>query len=554
MEDLKLMVRKQGDNKEWVEITVNHSKTTKEVKDLINAMMAIPPESQKLLCMGKWLKDEQTLQAQGVKTGSKVLISITNYATKEQQQQLKAEVAEVNKINKLAEAAEHLAKRNADSFDDQPRFELMDQNGRPVNISNTDAEGLTVGMALQEKGKAMVRQGKFKEALEILTEADKAFSRCSNTILQSIDNYGLLCIDICWAYFKLKDLSVLKDAEWRLTKARECLERAHGKKLERVVAIKGVAGMELVLYIRLDLLEGIAAFYNNRYTTAREKFANAEQKMQLLRINTDDMTSLMSMGFSEKESRLGLRGTGGNVERATTLILKQREERIQREEEDRKRRNEERERRKYGKTAAGLWVDVQLVKNIVGMGFEKGLVAEALRQTDNNQEMALNLLTTSPELLTVKENKKRKTSTDYTEQVQALVAMGFTPSIALGTIRETNGDLDKAIENCLSGKGVEAIEEKPAENTPLDPQQQEILNQPLIPENFLPVGNNSPPSEKADEMQIDPLKKEKEEEMQQAEDELIKDFDNNEDAYLDVSLEEEESTLLEFNSLLSAML
>ncbi len=49
--------------------------------------------------------------------------------------------------------------------------------------------------------------------------------------------------------------------------------------------------MELVLYIRLELLEGVAAFYNNRLTTAREKFANAEQKLQCMWYASDNVCS-----------------------------------------------------------------------------------------------------------------------------------------------------------------------------------------------------------------------------------------------------------------------
>ncbi len=139
----------------------------------------------------------------------------------------------VTKVSKLTEAAEHMAKRTNDDYSDQPRFELLDQNGRRLSLSSTDEEGLKVGMALHEKGKAMIKKGQFKEAVEILIEADRGFSKCSSTILSMVDNYGLLCLDISWAYFQLKDLSVLKDAVWRLAKARECLEKAYGKRMER---------------------------------------------------------------------------------------------------------------------------------------------------------------------------------------------------------------------------------------------------------------------------------------------------------------------------------
>jgi len=175
--------------------------------------------------------------------------------------------------------------------------------------------------------------------------------------------------------------------------------------------------------------------------------------------------------------------------------------------------------------------------------------------------MALNLITTSPELLTVAlKSKKRKPDNDYNEQVQVLTGMGFSRSIALGTLMETNGNLDKAIENCISGKGIEAqIDEEPLVTNPepstpvsinLDPQQQ-LMTQSLIPENIVQVGNL--PEISNVPMEIDPIQQEKELEMQAAEDDLIRDVDYDADSYLDVSLEEEEATLTEYNSLLTAI-
>ena len=67
-------------------------------------------------------------------------------------------------------------------------------------------------MTLHDKGKALLQKGDTKQALDILVAADeKGFSRCKDKgILDKIDNYGLLCLDIAWTMFKLKDLSNLK--------------------------------------------------------------------------------------------------------------------------------------------------------------------------------------------------------------------------------------------------------------------------------------------------------------------------------------------------------
>jgi hypothetical protein len=40
----------------------------------------------------------------------------------------------------------------------------------------------------------------------------------SEDVLAMVDNYGLLCLDIAWNYFKLQDLTNLKEGGWRLQK------------------------------------------------------------------------------------------------------------------------------------------------------------------------------------------------------------------------------------------------------------------------------------------------------------------------------------------------
>lgn len=56
----------------------------------------------------------------------------------------------------------------------------------------------------------------------------------SNLWFQMVDNVSILQIDTVWCYFMLQDISSLSVAETRLDKAREGLERAHGKDFSRV--------------------------------------------------------------------------------------------------------------------------------------------------------------------------------------------------------------------------------------------------------------------------------------------------------------------------------
>jgi hypothetical protein len=69
-------------------------------------------------------------------------------------------------------------------------------------------------MALHEKGRALVKRKNYVEALLVLTEADEHFKLCRMDILQAVDNYAILCLDIVWCYWCLKSLDHLPDAGW----------------------------------------------------------------------------------------------------------------------------------------------------------------------------------------------------------------------------------------------------------------------------------------------------------------------------------------------------
>lgn len=65
--------------------------------------------------------------------------------------------------------------------------------------------------------------------------------------LQLVDNPPILQIDMVWCYFMLRDISWLSEAGIRLEKAREGIERAHGKDSSRVRLLQGGRYPELAL-------------------------------------------------------------------------------------------------------------------------------------------------------------------------------------------------------------------------------------------------------------------------------------------------------------------
>lgn len=58
----------------------------------------------------------------------------------------------------------------------------------------------------------------------------------------------------------------------------------------------------------------------------------------------------------------------------------------------RKQRDWLREREAYGKTPSGKFVDQQPLQQLLQLGYEKGLAAEALRAADNDGQAALDVL------------------------------------------------------------------------------------------------------------------------------------------------------------------
>lgn len=64
---------------------------------------------------------------------------------------------------------------------------------------------------------------------------------------QLIDNVPILQIDMVWCYFMLRDIRWLSVAGARLEKAREGIERAHGKDSSRVTLLQAGRHPELAM-------------------------------------------------------------------------------------------------------------------------------------------------------------------------------------------------------------------------------------------------------------------------------------------------------------------
>lgn len=88
-------------------------------------------------------------------------------------------------------------------------FQMEDQDGNIVHLPPEEKRALLMALAMHEKGRAALKREDFNEALILLLDADREYKTCSSRMLESVDNYALLNLDIVWCYLLLKVSSLL---------------------------------------------------------------------------------------------------------------------------------------------------------------------------------------------------------------------------------------------------------------------------------------------------------------------------------------------------------
>lgn len=421
------------------------------------------PSSINLICGGRVLRDSDgnpKLSELGVKNNAKILASKVNADEgKSLNQGLIAEEQRSSRLSRLKAAVNALAKRHADGslpIEDY-NIELEDQRGQRVNMgSETDQRAVMMGLMLHAKGKQLIKTQQYKDALEVLEMGEEAFSLCDPKIIECVDNVPILQIDMVWCYFLLRDINLLSVAGERLAKARVGIERAHGKDASRVRLLQGSRSVELSLYLRLELLEGVAAFHCGKLEKSKEALTSAKAKFSKLQVSDEALSLLMSMGYKEHEAKRALKMNGQDVESAINFLVEEREMKAKKQADDIKRQREIKEQKKYGKTLLGKAVDLQRLKELASIGFDRELAAEALRRHENDTQKALDDLT-NPDLnskiqLDI-ESKKRKRQQQYMDKVTSeLVCMGFERSRVIAAVN-SHGTRTEALNELLSQQG-----------------------------------------------------------------------------------------------------
>ncbi|KAK8952897.1 hypothetical protein KSP40_PGU018407 [Platanthera guangdongensis] len=223
-------------------------------------------------------------------------------------------------------AADALAQRHAHGTLPVEDFnlELENQSGQKVNFgSENDQRAVMVGLMLHENGKSLIKKQKFKDALDVLAMAEEAFSLCDYKITDMIDNVPILQLDTVWCYFLLRDISCLTVAGVRLAKARDGFERSHGRDNARFRILQAGRPAELALYLRLELLEGVVAYYSGNLGESHRALSAAKSKFDQLQVPDEALSLLMSMGYKQREAKRALRMSGQDIQSAVDFLVEE---------------------------------------------------------------------------------------------------------------------------------------------------------------------------------------------------------------------------------------
>uniref|UniRef100_A0A3Q2DET5 Negative regulator of ubiquitin like proteins 1 n=1 Tax=Cyprinodon variegatus TaxID=28743 RepID=A0A3Q2DET5_CYPVA len=438
---------------------------------------------------------DQRLDEQGVKNHSKVMVlkvSDAEQISKEEEEKKNQKES----IQRTQKGFQILSERGGEDPDTTPFLEIADQKGNPLKIPHQEKKALILAMGFHEKGRSLMKRKQYDNALCHLLQADQQFSKCGSALLSSVDNYAVLQLDIVWCYWALEALSCLEDGRNRLQRAEDCFLKCYGEQQQRLLMIKGNTGREEVLFLRLYLLQSLL--------TSRSQ---VEDLYGRLSPDSEKMSQLLVLGFTEREARLGLRACGGDLQEAAIHISNQRQREELKQRERRKRRTR-----------------MEAISSLMELGFSRTDAARALHHAEGDVDKAY-----SVSLRSVRPSEPDAAGRSWLclccpSLSLQLLYLGFDRPSAEEALRLTGDDVQSATQLLLDNQGV------------LSP---DLLSPPSTSSS-----SSSPSTEEAGSSSSSP-------EDSELVNEVLEDISRHEEDYLDLTLEEESELISTLKTYLS---
>ncbi|XP_027799114.2 NEDD8 ultimate buster 1 isoform X2 [Marmota flaviventris] len=473
----------------------------------------------KIVINKKQLQLGKSLEEQGVTHNVKAMVLELKQSEEDVRKNFQAEEEEQNeaelkekRIQRTKRGLEILAERAEMVVDPEttPYLDIANQTGRSIKIPPSQRKALMLAMGYHEKGRAFLKRKEYGIALPCLLDADKYFCECCRELLDTVDNYAVLQLDIVWCYFRLEQLECLDDAERKLDLAQKCFKNCYGENHQRLVHIKGNCGKEKVLFLRLYLLQGIRNYHSGNGEEAREYLNKARQLFKELYIDPSKVHNLLQLGFTAQEARLGLRACEGNVDHAATHISNRREElaQIRKEEKEKKRRR------------------LESINFLKGMGYPTHAAKHALHQAGGNLDEALKILLSNPQMwLKDSDSETSSQESPSQESIDQLVYMGFDTVAAEVALKVFRGNVQLAAQTLAHHGGI------------LPPDLQLSREDSSSTPSTSPSDSAGTSSASTDEdMETEAVN------------EILEDIPEHEEDYLDSTLEDEEIIIAEYLS------
>lgn len=535
---LRIRAPTQGAANRHFEVKIRTADKAHDLAELIASKLEAESSRIKLVCAGKVLSPDRPLAEQNVQNGATVMALIMIQSMETSQQENRT----FDRVHKIRTDAEMIIADN----DRSDFLSLEDQDGNALHLPKAEKKALLMALTLYEKGKAALRKENFEEALLLFLEADSDFKICNSQLLTVVDNYALLNLDIVWCYLCLKNISQLPDAEQRLRLCEEKFRQSYGENMRRVTAIKGTQQCnEKALLLRLHLLKAVLYFHQNKREEAGIMFQVVETELQSLRVDDGCLTTLLDCGFELVESRIALRACSNNLEAAIEFINNRKE--IVAANEKRSKREKNIYKKIGFKDSDETRINVDLVDQLVEMGFQESLAAVALQKNANNLLGALNELQNRPGELKRELIDKIEPSEELKEK---LIVLGFHEGAANTALKQTLNNFEDAVEFLINARKTNkydsllALPKDEADGTSCSSNEIVTSDQ----NNTSGHTDLAGPSRKKVKNESNSAKKEMMDILYKS---FSKDIDTNSDTYLDLPLIEEASVLEQYKKLLN---